>query len=65
MCSLLLVRLPVLFCWSVARYLVRHVYFVLCLTVDRLCGLVVSASGYRMQMYCDSCEVRNEFIYVM
>jgi hypothetical protein len=30
-----------------------------CLT----CGLVVRVPGYRTEMYCVSCEVRNEFIY--
>jgi hypothetical protein len=33
--------------------------------VDRLCGLVVILSGYRAEMYCASCEVRTEFIYLM
>jgi hypothetical protein len=33
--------------------------------VDRLCGLVVRVPGYRSDMYCASCEVRTEFIYVM
>jgi hypothetical protein len=28
-------------------------------------GLVVRVPGYRTEMYCDSCEVRDEFIYVM
>jgi hypothetical protein len=32
---------------------------------DRLCGLVVIVPGYLTVMYCDSCEVRTEFIYVM
>jgi hypothetical protein len=32
---------------------------------DRLCGLVVRVPGYRTETYCDSCEVRTEFIYVM
>jgi hypothetical protein len=32
---------------------------------DRLCGLVVRVLGYRTEMYCASCEVRTEFIYVM
>jgi hypothetical protein len=32
---------------------------------DRLCGLVVRVPGYRAEMYCVSCEVRTEFIYVM
>jgi hypothetical protein len=34
-------------------------------TEDRLCGLVVRVAGYRTEMYCASCEVRTEFIYVM
>jgi hypothetical protein len=29
------------------------------------CGLVVRVPGYRTEMYCVSCEVRTEFIYVM
>jgi hypothetical protein len=33
--------------------------------IDRLCGLVVRVPGYRTVMYCVSCEVRTEFIYVM
>jgi hypothetical protein len=33
--------------------------------VDRLCGLVVRVPGYRTEMYCDSCEIRTEFTYVM
>jgi hypothetical protein len=33
--------------------------------LDRLCGLVVRVLGYKMEMYCVSCEVRTEFIYVM
>jgi hypothetical protein len=33
--------------------------------VDLLCGLVVRVPDYRPEMYCDSCEVRTEFIYVM
>jgi hypothetical protein len=32
---------------------------------DRLCGLVVRVPGYTTEMYCASCEVRTEFIYVM
>jgi hypothetical protein len=31
---------------------------------DRLCGLVVRVPGCRAEMYCVSCEVRTEFIYV-
>jgi hypothetical protein len=34
-------------------------------TADRLCGLVVRVPGYTTEMYCASCEVRTEFIYVM
>jgi hypothetical protein len=36
-----------------------------CNSVDRVCGLVVRVPGYTTEMYCDSCEVRTEFIYVM
>jgi hypothetical protein len=32
---------------------------------DGLCGLVVSIHGCRMELYCVSCEVQTEFIYVM
>jgi hypothetical protein len=32
---------------------------------DRLCGLLVRVSDYSTMMYCDSCEVRTEFIYAM
>jgi hypothetical protein len=32
---------------------------------DRLCGLVVRVPDYTTEMYCASCEVRTEFIYVM
>jgi hypothetical protein len=32
---------------------------------DRLCGLVVRVLGYVTEVYCVSCEVRTEFIYVM
>jgi hypothetical protein len=32
---------------------------------DRLCGIVVRIPGYKAEMYCASCEVRTEFIYVM
>jgi hypothetical protein len=33
--------------------------------VDCLCGLVVRVPGYRTEMYCASCEVRTEFMYVV
>jgi hypothetical protein len=32
---------------------------------DSLCGLAVRVPGYRTEMYCDYCEARTEFIYVM
>jgi hypothetical protein len=32
---------------------------------DRLCSLVVRVPGYRTEMYCVSCQIRTEFIYVM
>jgi hypothetical protein len=35
------------------------------LLFDRLCGLVVRVPGYRTEMYCVSCEVRTEFVYIM
>jgi hypothetical protein len=34
-------------------------------TRDRLCGLAVRVPGYTTEVYCVSCEVRTEFIYVM
>jgi hypothetical protein len=33
--------------------------------MDRLCGLGVRVPGYRTEMYCDSCKVRTEFMYIM
>jgi hypothetical protein len=33
-------------------------------TYDRLSGLAVRVPGYTTEMYCVSCEVRTEFIYV-
>jgi hypothetical protein len=38
-------------------------FYMIC--VDRICGLVVRDPGYITEMYCDYCEVRTEFIYVM
>jgi hypothetical protein len=32
--------------------------------MGRLCGVVVRVPAYRTEMYCASCEVRTEFIYV-
>jgi hypothetical protein len=36
-----------------------------CCFCCRLCGQVVGVPGYRTEIYCASCEVRTEFIYVM
>jgi hypothetical protein len=33
--------------------------------VDHLCGLLVRVPGYRMEMYCVSCGVPTEVIYLM
>jgi hypothetical protein len=33
--------------------------------VDPFCGLVVRVPGYTTEMYCASCEVRIDFIYVV
>jgi hypothetical protein len=47
---------------------IRDVYLVQELVlsiVDRLCRLVVRVPGCRTEMYCVSCEVRTEFIYVI
>jgi hypothetical protein len=43
----------------------RDGYEIRKLMKGRLCGLVVRAPGYRTEMYCASCEVLTEFIYVM
>jgi hypothetical protein len=34
-------------------------------SLNVLCGLVVRVPGYTREMYCVSCEVQTEFIYVM
>jgi hypothetical protein len=39
-------------------YIYTHVH-------ERRCGLVVRVPGYTTEMYCVSCDVRTEFIYVM
>jgi hypothetical protein len=31
---------------------------------DRLCGLVVRVPAYRTEIYCFSCEVRTQYIYI-
>jgi hypothetical protein len=36
-----------------------------CNTYVLCCGLVVRVPDYTSEMYCVSCEVRSEFIYVM
>jgi hypothetical protein len=47
-------------------FLVSALHFISCpLIRDRLCDLVVRVPGYTTEMYCVSCEVRTEFIYVM
>jgi hypothetical protein len=33
--------------------------------LDYFCGQVVPVPGNRTEIYCASCEVRTEFIYVM
>jgi hypothetical protein len=48
----------------------RNLYLKIVITIslsgsNRICGLVVRVPGYTMEMYCASCEVRTEFIYVM
>jgi hypothetical protein len=51
-------------CFSVQKKVIM--YLVKCYNeTDRLCGLVVRVSGYTTEMYCVSCEVQTEFIYVM
>jgi hypothetical protein len=40
-------------------------FFLISPEQDRLCGLLVRVPGYTTEMYCGSCEVRTEFIYVM
>jgi hypothetical protein len=40
-------------------------YETACNVPDRLCGLVVRIPGCRTEMYCASCEVRTEFMYVI
>jgi 3-methyladenine DNA glycosylase AlkD len=45
------------------RYELNFIY-VMWKKVDRLCGLVVRVPGYKTEMYCASCEVRTEYIYI-
>jgi hypothetical protein len=57
------------FCIITLMYTIslRHVFILGSMfhTEDRLCGLVVRVPGYGTELYCVSCEVRTEFIYVM
>jgi hypothetical protein len=39
--------------------------FMACILIGPADGLVVRVPGYRTEMYCASCEVRTEFMYVM
>jgi hypothetical protein len=50
---------------QISNYIIYLFLNILSLS-DRLCGLVARVPGYTTEMYCDSCEVRTEFIvYVM
>jgi hypothetical protein len=53
--------------WHRQRFLYCLIQFVSCKSLqwDLLCGLVVRVPSYRSEMYCVSCEVRTEFMYVM
>jgi hypothetical protein len=53
--------------WTKSKNPLIRNYNGFCTSVDnnRLCGLVVRVPGCRTEMYCVSCEVRTEFIYVM
>jgi hypothetical protein len=51
--------------YNVLLLLVVVVVVVVVVVEDRLCGLVVRVPGYATEMYCASCEVRTEFIFVM
>jgi hypothetical protein len=46
-------------------FLLPSIVFWLCGGRCLLCGLVVRVPRYGTEMYCVSCEVRTEFIYVM
>jgi hypothetical protein len=51
-----------------SQKLVTQSLCVLChifVTMETSSGLVVRVPGYSSEMYCASCEVRTEFIYVM
>jgi hypothetical protein len=40
-------------------------YFLIETRFGSLCGIVIRVPGCRTEMYCVSCEVRTEFMYVM
>jgi hypothetical protein len=40
-------------------------YIIVSVNLNRLFGLVVRVPGYKTEMYCASCEVQTEFMYVM
>jgi hypothetical protein len=46
-----------------------NLMYVMYKKVDCLCGVVVRVPGYRtdiyIYIYCVTCEIRTEFIYVM
>jgi hypothetical protein len=48
---------------NLLRTLTFQGYFLVLYIQGRLCGLVVPE--YSTEMYCVSCEIRTEFIYVM
>jgi hypothetical protein len=47
------------------KHILAYKFYKVNVEVDRLCGLVIRVLGYLTEMYCDSCEVRTEFISVM
>jgi hypothetical protein len=61
---LIILMLRTLYSGDLTPYTPADIYLGIGRT-DRLCGLVVRVPGYRSEMYCVSCEVRKEFIYVM
>jgi hypothetical protein len=51
--------------WSYTHHIYLNIKLRYNIVLDCLCGLVVRVPGYIMEMYCVSCEVRTQFIYVM
>jgi hypothetical protein len=47
------------------KYGIQRYFYSAINQLVRFCGLVVRVPGYITEMYCDSCEVRTVFIYVM